>query len=60
MEIGGVTTAARMFDAIVERYPGLEPYRGCLRLAINGTYASLEDAVKPGDELALIPPVAGG
>ncbi len=53
-------TASQLFDDIVSAYPGLEPYRGCVRLAINGTYAEPGDAVSTGDEVALIPPVAGG
>jgi MoaE-MoaD fusion protein len=29
-------------------------------VAVNMTYASLEDVLRDGDELALLPPVAGG
>lgn len=29
-------------------------------IALNRTYASLNDALADGDEIALIPPVAGG
>ena len=29
-------------------------------IAVNRTYASLNDALSDGDEIALIPPVAGG
>lgn len=42
------------------RYPALEPYRSCIRVAVNGTYATAATPVVPGDEVALIPPVAGG
>ena len=31
-----------------------------LAVAVNRRYASEHDAVSPGDEVALIPPVAGG
>jgi molybdopterin converting factor small subunit len=31
-----------------------------LRVAINGAYVTLDDAVRAGDEVAVIPPVAGG
>jgi molybdopterin synthase sulfur carrier subunit len=60
LDLAGATTAAELFDRVVARYPGLLPYRQCLRLAINGTYAALQDPVRAGDEVALIPPVAGG
>lgn len=33
---------------------------GVARLAVNKRYASAGDVIKPGDELALIPPVSGG
>lgn len=60
LPIDGACTAAGLLASIVERWPGLAPYRQSLRLAVNGTYASPGDAVRDGDEVALIPPVAGG
>lgn len=60
MDLGRAATAGELFDEVLARYPGLVPYRGCLRIAVNGAYASLEDPVRAGDEIALIPPVAGG
>ena len=60
VELSKERTAGDMFESILARYPGLGPYRGCIRLAVNGAYASLDEPVKAGDEIALIPPVAGG
>ncbi len=60
MELDGRCTVVELLDRICERFPGLVPYRGSLRLAVNGTYASSKDYVTSGDEVALIPPVAGG
>jgi molybdopterin synthase catalytic subunit/molybdopterin synthase sulfur carrier subunit len=54
------TTARGLLDAVCERYPKLAPYASSLRVAVNGTYAAWDDPVGPGDEVALIPPVAGG
>ncbi len=52
---------ARAFlERVVRRFPALAPHRGSLRLAVNGAYAAWDDEVRPGDEVALIPPVAGG
>ncbi len=53
-------TAGGLLEAIITRPPALAPYRSSLRVAVNGSYASLDDAVRPGDEVAIIPPVAGG
>jgi len=54
-------TSARAFLArICAEHPKLAPYVGALRLAVNGTYANWDDAVSDGDEVAILPPVAGG
>ncbi len=53
-------TAAELWPLLLERFPGLQPYRTSIRLAINGTYAEPSDPVSIGDEVAIIPPVAGG
>ncbi|AKT41478.1 MoaD/ThiS family protein [Chondromyces crocatus] len=53
-------TASELLADVCARYPGLVPYQGCLRVAVNGTYADPGDPVRVGDEVALIPPVAGG
>ncbi len=60
LPLAAACTASQLFDEIVRAYPGLAPYRACMRIAINGTYAADDDAVAAGDEIALIPPVAGG
>lgn len=52
---------ARAFlERLIAAFPALAPYRGALRLAVNGAYARWDEPVRPGDEVALIPPVAGG
>jgi len=53
-------TAEELLDAVCARFPALEPYRRSIRVAVNGTYAAWTDPVTWGDEVALIPPVAGG
>jgi sulfur-carrier protein len=53
--------SARAFlDRLCAQYPQLAPYASSLRVAINGTYAAWDDPVRDGDEVAIIPPVAGG
>ncbi|MEZ4299766.1 MAG: MoaD/ThiS family protein [Polyangiaceae bacterium] len=53
-------TAAELLDRVCDQYPGLTPYRKALRLAVNGSYVGWNDPIAAGDEVALIPPVAGG
>ncbi|MFT3771242.1 MAG: MoaD/ThiS family protein [Minicystis sp.] len=53
-------TAAELLAEVCRRWPALEPWRGAIRVAVNGTYAAADDPVRGGDEVALIPPVAGG
>ena len=53
-------TASALLDDMCRRFPALVPWRGAIRVAVNGTYANADDPVRSGDEVALIPPVAGG
>jgi molybdopterin converting factor subunit 1 len=53
-------TATDLLDQVCARFPGLVPYRGSIRVAVNGTYADAAEPIRAGDEVALIPPVAGG
>lgn len=53
-------TAGELLDEICGRYPALAAQRSSIRMAINGAYVGMEHRVAPGDEVALIPPVAGG
>jgi len=52
--------AAELLTEVCRQYPALAEYRASLRVAVNGRYAAASDPVAAGDEVALIPPVAGG
>lgn len=54
------TTARSLLDRLCREHPGLAPYASSIRLAVNGTYAAWDAPIADGDEVALIPPVAGG
>jgi molybdopterin converting factor subunit 1 len=41
-------------------HPELRGRLASVRIAVNETFASEADPVRPGDVVALIPPVAGG
>jgi len=51
---------ATLLDRLCARHPELDAYRPIVRVAVNGVYAAASDPVAAGDEVALIPPVAGG
>ncbi len=53
-------SAGELLAEVYRRYPALAPWKASIRVAVNGTYATPEDRVEVGDEVALIPPVAGG
>ncbi|MBI4566961.1 MAG: MoaD/ThiS family protein [Planctomycetes bacterium] len=43
-----------------EIFPPLAGIAACSRLAVNQEFADDQAPVRPGDEVALIPPVSGG
>jgi molybdopterin converting factor subunit 1 len=47
-------------DLLCARHPALEHRRSHLRFAVNAEYAARDAHVRDGDEVAVIPPVAGG
>src|SRR5688572_25302428 len=53
-------TVAGFAGYLAARHPRLAPHLTRIRFAINGEFARPEDVVRAGDEIALIPPVAGG
>jgi molybdopterin synthase sulfur carrier subunit len=60
LELEAPTPARALLDRLCKEHPRLAPYSSSLRLAINGSYAAWEESVHDGDEVAVIPPVAGG
>lgn len=60
LDLARGATVASAWQALVASHPVLEPAGASMRFARNGTYADASDLLEDGDELALIPPVAGG
>lgn len=60
IELGGAATVEELWPVLIARFPALAAHRSSLRIAVNGSYALASDPVARGDEVALIPPVAGG
>ncbi|WP_437801281.1 MoaD/ThiS family protein [Sorangium sp. So ce693] len=59
-ELSGPCTVEEFMGEVCRRYPALTPHRRSIRLAVNGTYAHADEKISCGDDVALIPPVAGG
>ena len=59
MELPHESTVGELLTAIRSR-PGVEKLPPRPLVAVNQTYAELGTMVRAGDEVALIPPVAGG
>lgn len=53
-------TVAVAFEELKRRYPQLNRFGARLLFAVNETYAGADDPLKPGDHLAIFPPVSGG
>ncbi|HXF68712.1 MAG TPA: molybdenum cofactor biosynthesis protein MoaE [Thermoflexus sp.] len=53
-------SVADLLQAIAEAYPTLQPYLSSAVVAVNHEFAFPEDGLRPGDEVALFPPVSGG
>jgi molybdopterin converting factor subunit 1 len=54
------TTAAEVWQGLRSSYGKLADYTQPPMIAINETYATPDAVLGEGDELAFIPPVAGG
>ncbi|MGO8970355.1 MAG: molybdenum cofactor biosynthesis protein [Myxococcaceae bacterium] len=53
-------TVRALLELVGERHPQLRPLFPHLRVAVNQSFAQLDEVVPEGAEVALIPPVAGG
>jgi molybdopterin synthase catalytic subunit len=60
LELAVPATVGDAWAALVREHPGLGSSSASVRFARNGVYADRADPLADGDELALIPPVAGG
>ncbi len=53
-------TVESLYYWLVDRYPEIEFPLDRLRFAVNGCYVENKTVLHHGDEVALVPPVAGG
>ncbi|MBL8956297.1 MAG: molybdopterin converting factor subunit 1 [Myxococcaceae bacterium] len=60
VELPSPATVSALLEVLAARHPGLQPLLRHLRVAVNHEFRALAEPVADGDEVALIPPVAGG
>ncbi len=60
LELPEDADVAAAWTALVSAFPDLAPAQASVRFARNGRYVERHERLAPGDELAVIPPVAGG
>jgi molybdopterin converting factor subunit 1 len=60
LEVDDGATVGDAWRALAAQVPALARYAEVVRFARNGRYAPAEEPLVDGDELAVIPPVAGG
>jgi molybdopterin synthase catalytic subunit len=60
LELPEGATVAQAWAALIVRYPALGPAGTFVRFARNRAYSDAGERLDDGDELACIPPVAGG
>lgn len=60
LELAAGATVEDAWSALVSEVPALSAQRAAVRFAVNREYAAADKQLRDGDELACIPPVAGG
>ena len=60
IELPEGTTVARAVDALADRHDAVAGLRQSCRAAVNQAFVTLDEPLSDGDELVLVPPVAGG
>jgi molybdopterin converting factor subunit 1 len=59
-EVGPGATAGSIWRDLVVEFPELAGYNRSISAAVNADYASFDEKVGEGDEIAFLPPVSGG
>ncbi len=60
LEFADGSSIVEAWQRLIEAYPVLAASAASVRFARNGRYAAADEPLADDDELALIPPVAGG
>ena len=60
VELPAGATVGALMDELCRRHPALSGLRAACKVAVNQELAPVDQPLADGDEVALIPPVAGG
>jgi molybdopterin converting factor small subunit len=60
IDLPEAATLRDLVQVLEERFPALSAWRNRLLLAVDLEFASPDQRLKPGQEVALMPPVQGG
>jgi molybdopterin synthase catalytic subunit len=60
IELTSTLRVTELLGVIAERHPRMRGYVQRMRAATNGAFAAPDDLVRDGDEVVILPPVAGG
>ncbi|MDG6911388.1 MAG: MoaD/ThiS family protein [Nitrososphaerota archaeon] len=60
VNLEGKSTAGDLLDRLLREYPRLRPMKATIRLSINQEVVDASAPVADGDEVGVLPPVAGG
>jgi sulfur-carrier protein len=60
LELPAGARAIDVWQRLRDEHPALRDYIQPPMIAVNETYVSADEPLRDGDELAFIPPVAGG
>lgn len=60
VELDDGSSVSDLLDHLLSEHSALAPVRNTVAVAVNQEYAALDAPLADGDEVALIPPVAGG
>jgi len=60
VELNDGARAGDVWQRLRDEHPALRDYIQPPMIAVNESYVSAEEPLRDGDELAFIPPVAGG
>jgi molybdopterin converting factor subunit 1 len=60
VEVQDAATIEQLFGLFVSRIPELAKYRSSVVASRNQEFAAWDTPLRPGDEVAFLPPVSGG